>query len=298
MDLLIMLNGLDLFSGIGGMSIALREWVRPIAYCEIDPYCQGVLLSRMHEKSLPLALIWDDIRELGMGVLPSGIEMLYGGFPCQGISVAGHGRGLADERSGLFFEIIRLAKEIKPSLLFLENVPAITKRGGVQVIGHIAEMGYDCRWCCISAESLGALHKRDRWFLLAHSNNNGSFASERRNGIRKCFVSGKGSKEQKEDIGQTQRTSSISSDVAHTESKSLQQEYSSPLQECKREETWRRNSRDYWPFESREHWQETVRGVCRTSDGISFQVDRIKALGNAVVPMQAREAFKILMGIA
>ncbi len=74
------------------------------------------------------------------------------------------------ERSGLFFEIVRLAKEIKPPFIFLENVPAITSRGGLRVVREITEMGYDCRWCVISARSVGAPHLRERWFLLAKSN--------------------------------------------------------------------------------------------------------------------------------
>ena len=110
------------------------------------------------------------IRRLRKDDLPDGIEILYGGFPCQNISCAGNGRGLEGERSSLFFEIVRLAKEIKPKFLFLENVAGITCNGGLQVVREIASLGYDCRWCIISAASVGAPHKRDRWFLLAHSN--------------------------------------------------------------------------------------------------------------------------------
>jgi len=157
-----MLNGIDLFSGIGGISLALSEYVRPLAYCEIDPYCQAVLLSHQHKGTLPAAPIWDDIRTFPYGWFVDWIDIIYAGFPCQGISVAGHGKGLADERSGLFWEIVRLAKEIKPKFLFLENVPAITSRGGGTVVSALTEMGYDCRWCVISAASVGACHRRDR----------------------------------------------------------------------------------------------------------------------------------------
>jgi DNA (cytosine-5)-methyltransferase 1 len=163
-------NGLDLFSGIGGLTLALRDWVRPVAYCEIDPYCQGILLSRMAENNLPIAPIWDNVSTLSGDFFPSRvIDILYGGFPCQDISVAGCGKGLEGERSGLFFEIMRLAKEILPTFIFLENVPAITSRGGLRVVKEITTLGYDCRWCVISAASVGAVHKRERFFLLAHS---------------------------------------------------------------------------------------------------------------------------------
>jgi DNA (cytosine-5)-methyltransferase 1 len=163
-----MLNGLDLFSGIGGLSIALGEWVRPIAYCENDCYAQGVLLSRMAAGDIPRAPIWDDVRTLKGQDLPQ-IDILYGGFPCQDISVAGNGKGLEGERSGLFFEIVRLAQEIRPKFLFLENSPAIRTRGLDRVGKELARLGYDCRWGIVSAEEMGAPHERARWFLLAYS---------------------------------------------------------------------------------------------------------------------------------
>lgn len=255
-----MLNGLDLFSGIGGISIALRDWVRPVAYCEIDPYCQAVLLSRMANGDICPAPIWDDVKTLCPKMFRDGqIEIIYGGFPCQNISIAGLGKGLDGEQSRLFFEIVRLSKEIKPKFIFLENVPAITIRGGLQVVREITEMGYDCRWCVISAASIGAFHKRERWFLLAYSTG-GIF-----NG----------------------NTNSISSEQTNSLSKPIQEEKS----------TWGGSSGQYWPFESREHWQEAVSTVCRTSDGVPRQLDRLRALGNAVVPCQARKAFCILSGI-
>ena len=87
-----MLNGLDLFSGIGGLSIALNEWVKPIAYCEIEPFCQGVLLSRMATGDVTPAPIWDDIKTLRSPtteILRGHVDIIFGGFPCQDISVNG-----------------------------------------------------------------------------------------------------------------------------------------------------------------------------------------------------------------
>src|SRR5216684_4770914 len=121
--------GLDLFSGIGGITKALEGYVQPVAYCENDRYAQGVLLSRMANGDLPNAPIWSDILTLRGAMLPRTPEIIYGGFPCQDISVAGRGKGLDGERSGLFFEIIRLVGEIRPRFVFLENVAAITVRG-------------------------------------------------------------------------------------------------------------------------------------------------------------------------
>jgi DNA (cytosine-5)-methyltransferase 1 len=173
-----MLNGLDIFSGIGGLTTALSPWVNPKAYCEIDRYPQAVLLSRMANLELPSAPIWDDVRTLSKGMLPV-IDIIYGGFPCQDISLAGLGRGLAGERSGLVFEIFRLVKEIKPAFVFLENVPAIRTRGGERVVKELAALGYDCRWDCLSAYDVGAPHKRERWWLLAHNPNGGNESAYR-----------------------------------------------------------------------------------------------------------------------
>lgn len=273
------MNGLSLFSGIGGIDVALSEWVRPIAYCEIEPYCQGVLLSRMADESLCNSPIWDDIKTLEGDIFKGAVDIIYGGFPCQDISVAGNGAGLAGERSGLFFEIVRLCREIKPRFIFLENVPAITTRGGIEVVRQIAALGYDCRWCVISAASLGALHRRERWFLLAHA---------------KCEGLEVHRKPGQQEVPESRIKSindgnpdSESSKQAHPSTESIQTEG----------RTRGRSSGQHWPFESREHWQKTVSSMGKCSHGISNHVDRLRAMGNSVCPIQVKEAFKILMGI-
>ena len=256
------MNGLSLFSGIGGLDVALSPWVKPITYCEIDPFCQGVLLSRMADESLCHGPLWDDITTLDGNIFRGAIDIIYGGFPCQDISIAGHGKGLEGERSRLFFEIMRMAKESESNFIFLENVPAITTRGGLQVVKTITDMGYDCRWCIISAASVGALHQRERWFLLAK-------LSGSRNNSSDGHADSKPSKQ------------------TDTETK--------PIPTIKA--AWRGSPGQHWPFGSPKHWQETVSKMGKSSDGIPYHVDRIKALGNSVVPQQAKEAFKILMGI-
>jgi len=150
--------------------MALSPWVKPIAYCENDRYAQAVLLQRMSTREITRAPVWDDITTLLPEMLPrNGIDIIYGGFPCQDISVAGTRRGLEGKRSGLFYEIIRLATEIKPTFIFLENVPGIRTKGLKEVTGEITQLGYDCRWTILSASNVGAPHVRKRWWLLAHA---------------------------------------------------------------------------------------------------------------------------------
>jgi DNA (cytosine-5)-methyltransferase 1 len=243
----------------------------------------------MQEGHLSKAPIWPDIRTLPFEQLPP-IDIIFGGFPCQDISIAGAGKGLAGERSGLFFEIVRLCRELRPSFIFLENVPAITIRGGRDVVGAITSLGYDCRWCIISAAEVGAMHKRERWFLLAHSKHDGTSASEDWRSIGKEYVQRK-QQQQTKDSGKAERTSKLSSDVANANSSGLGE-----LRRPKSIQT-KQSTFECQGYESRKHWQETVSSMDKCSDGLSYHVDRLKALGNSVVPQQVRTAFKILMGI-
>ena len=324
--------GLDLFSGIGGITLALRQWVRPIAYCEIDRYCQAVLLSRMHDGELPTAPIWDDVRTLRGDMLPVKPDIIYGGFPCQDISVAGRGAGLAGERSGLFFEIARLIGEIRPRFIFLENVPAINLRGQEQVISALTDLGYDCRWTTVSAAEVGANHRRERWFCLAYSVS------------RRCGETGKRRRLGRVHTWRENNTGEIAEsgpEMAHTnggrgkqncvtpESRPKGIEQSSSY--CQRNEqaedeqvaSWRRPENDV-ANSARElsrsglrqdeaesgrrgfadsncqrcgtaNWWSTEPDVGRVAHGVPFRVDRLKSLGNAVVPLQAKVAFERLM---
>lgn len=87
---------------------------------------------------------------------------------CQDISIAGKGAGLAGERSGLWYEFRRIIGEVRPRFVFLENVPAITFRGGAEVVGHLAALGYDARWGIVAASDAGAPHRRERWWCVGY----------------------------------------------------------------------------------------------------------------------------------
>jgi DNA (cytosine-5)-methyltransferase 1 len=312
------MNGLDLFTGIGGITLALRGYVTPVAYCEIEPYCQSVLLQRMSEGNLPKAPIWDDVRTLPASELPR-IDIIYGGSPCQDLSVAGRKAGLDGERSGLFFEIVRLAKELRPTFLFLENVPGIRTRGLDRVLQELTEARHDCRWTMLSAAEVGALHRRERWFLLGYSQHNGSPSVEKPRGFGATVCNNKkGENEASKSTGtgspamlahaqserlEGQRGSSRGTETSLTEPSMPSEndrnskgfEDGSDKEANRNREPWRGNSGQYWPFKSRADWQETCGRVRRVSNGAPNRMDMLKSLGNGVVPIQVRAAFELLM---
>lgn len=176
------LRSISLFSGYGGIAIGLHQYSEPILYCDIEPYAQATLLSRMDDGTIPVAPIWNDVTTLNGVPFRGLVDLIEGGFPCQDISVAGKGAGLDGERSGLFREIIRLCKEASPSFLFLENVPAIRTRGSIEVQEALASIGYDARWGVISAAEVGANHRRERWFCLAKRRSESDFAIRPKHG--------------------------------------------------------------------------------------------------------------------
>lgn len=164
------LTVIDLFSGIGGFSYAAENIVggfRTTQFVEINKYCQKVL--RKHWPRVP---IHDDITNF----MPQkgSADVVCGGFPCQDISFAGRQAGIKQgTRSGLFYELMRVVRSVRPSYVVLENVAAICSRGLGVVLGEMAAAGYDCEWACIRASELGACHRRDRWWLVAYPNSAG-----------------------------------------------------------------------------------------------------------------------------
>jgi len=157
---------LDLFSGIGGFSLA-AQWVwgdelEIVGFCEIEKYAQKVL-----QKNFPGVPIYEDIKKLN-GKDFKNIDLITGGFPCQDISVAGKGAGLEGARSSLWFEMHRIIREIRPRFALIENVPMLTIRGGTRVIADLAEIGYDAEWTIIGADDVGAWHRRKRIWIVAY----------------------------------------------------------------------------------------------------------------------------------
>ena len=154
------MNVLDLFSGIGGFSLGLeRTGMRTVAFCEIDPWCRRLLITRW-----PGVPVLEDVRTADFPTA----DIICGGFPCQDVSLAGKRAGVAGERSGLYREVLRAIRLVRPRFTILENVAALLGFGMGRVLGDVAEDGLDAEWDCISAGDLGAPHGRDRvWIALA-----------------------------------------------------------------------------------------------------------------------------------
>lgn len=160
------LNVLDLFSGIGGFSLGLeRAGMRTVAFCEIEPYARAIL--RRHWPDVPC---YDDVRTITAdrlradGIVPN---VICGGFPCQDISPAGTGAGLDGERSGLWFEYLRIIGDFRPEVAILENSAALLHQGLERILSGLAQIGYGAEWHCLRASSVGAPFEGDRLYLLA-----------------------------------------------------------------------------------------------------------------------------------
>jgi len=157
----------SLFSGIGGLDLGIERGLasagvaaETIWQVEQSDYCRRVL-----SRHWPHAERYTDVRTITASSVDP-VDILCGGFPCQDISTAGKGAGLAGEKSGLFFEMARIVRELEPRIVVMENVPAIRTRGLDVVLRTMAALGYDARWGGLRASEVGAHHRRERWFCV------------------------------------------------------------------------------------------------------------------------------------
>jgi hypothetical protein len=160
-------KSLDLFSGIGGITYALREYFEPTLYCDNDRACQDVIARHIETGSLPQAHLVSDVRSIHK--VDDGVRAIVGGSPCQSISCMGKREGIAEgTKSGLFLEIVRIIDE-NPNIdiLFLENVANILRVGVREVVETLTSRGFTLAWTIKHARGYGAPHKRERWFCLA-----------------------------------------------------------------------------------------------------------------------------------
>jgi len=273
----------SLFAGIGGIDLGFERCGMECKWqVEINDYAQKVLA-----KHWPAVHRERDIRECSARNL-DWVDVIAGGFPCQDISYAGLGAGLDGERSGLFFEAIRLVSELQPRAVVLENVAALLTRGLDRVLGTLAEIGYDAEWHCIPAAYVGAPHIRDRVFVIAiHSNPENSYARQphKRNAKR----SGANSPQKRQRL--RNQPSGLGSIVADSNKHIPCQERLQRSGELLRiggdtQEDFRRGLASNWAIEP---------DVGRVAHGIPNRVDRLRGLGNAVVPQVAELVGKMVL---
>jgi DNA-cytosine methyltransferase len=169
------MNGLSLFSGIGGFDLAMeRAGINLVGMCEIDKNAQNVLRKRFQD--VPL---FDDVREVGVNTHEKGsVDIICGGFPCQDLSIAGKRAGLAGERSGLWFEFARVIDELEPRWVVIENVPGLLSSDKGQdfaiILRWLVERGYGVSWRILDARYFGVPQRRRRVFVVASFGNGSS----------------------------------------------------------------------------------------------------------------------------
>ena len=255
---------LDLFSGIGGFALAAR-WagMDTVGFCEIEEYPRKVL-----EKNFPGVPIHKDIRELN-GSEYEGIDLITGGYPCQPFSTAGKRKGHEDDRH-LWPEMLRIVTQARPTWIVAENVTGHITMGLDQVLSDLENEGYASRTIVIPACGVGAEHRRDRVWILANS------------GGRRLSGEGKG------EVEQSRGAEAIctSKAMADTESGNVRRRDSFKV-ERQRKESGESGCTDggSWALEPR---------VGRVVDGLPHRMDRIRGLGNAIIP---QIAYRIMMAI-
>jgi DNA (cytosine-5)-methyltransferase 1 len=272
---------LDLFSGIGGFSLGLEATghFETAAFCEIEPYCKQVL-----KKHWPTVPIFDDIRQL-KGTDIGTIDIITGGYPCQPFSVAGKQKAEQDPRH-LWPEYFRLIQELKPTWVIGENVSGHIKLGLDSVLEDLASEGYSTRTFSISASSIGANHKRERVWTIANLANSECLGWTKRPEESKEFKGEKSSyqfdnssegrieSEPGQDVANTNEERVFSSKIARDNGKDKQKSNDEHIGRCSTA-FGRKVLQGNWSVEPR---------VGRVAHGIPKRVDRLKTLGNAVVP--------------
>ena len=304
---------LDLFSGIGGFSLGLEStgYFKTIAFCEKDEFCQKVL--RKHWKDIPIE---SEIRNVKGSNYKA--DIITGGFPCQPFSVAGKRKGTEDDRY-LWDETIRIVAETKPRWFIGENVEGIINiQDGMvlrQVQNDLEREGFQVQCLVIPASGIGAWHQRKRVWIVANSetirrrkpgefnkkkgiekSNATQFNSKNKN-VSNSEYNGSYTPKRNETFksgNQSEEWLFVGDDrfnVSDTSSEGLQGLWDAyELQEIRKKIKINREGNDG----TRQSWWQTQSRICGVPNGISFELDknrnnRIKSLGNSIVPLIARQ---------
>ena len=163
-------NELSICAGYGGLGMGVGIAVpgtRGVCYVEREAASIEILAARMQDGSMAEAPIWTDLCTFDGKPWRGVVDIITAGIPCQPWSLAGKQAGFEDERH-LGEELIRVVGEVEPSLVFVENVRGFVRAGLPDLLGRLADLGFDAEWDMFSAASVGATHQRERLFMLAH----------------------------------------------------------------------------------------------------------------------------------
>ena len=246
---------------------------------EIDSYARSVLLARQADGTFERFPIWDDITTFDGRPWRQAIDVVSGGFPCQGISTAGSRQGLTDGRSGLWFEMLRVIGEVGPKFVFAENSPNLRTKGLGVVIEGLTSLGYDVRWGVLGAWHVGAPHKRNRLWIAA------------RNTDIKGQPIGSRDDSQMAKLQELATAHSYGSSIRYAEQRQKGrrveiQDEGEPISKL--------NGIERGIVEWGKGWWSTEPDVGRVADGVADRVHRLRAIGNGQVPSCAAAAWAVL----
>ncbi|WZY36101.1 DNA (cytosine-5-)-methyltransferase [Bacillus sp. FSL W8-1122] len=292
------MKSIELFAGIGGIALA-AEWagIETVAFCEREPFCQKIL-----NKHWPDVPIFDDIKTLDKkaleerGIDVGAIELITGGFPCQPYSVAGKRKGTEDDRD-LWPEMFRVIEEIRPTWVVGENVANFANMELDRTLFDLESIGYKGRAFVLPAAAVEAPHERMRTFIVSHTNS--VRRNDRGNNRQERQIQGErhrnDKKNQPEWFGRLDRTREVCAVFSDTSSERLQRqrEFVEPIHTTKDEKREANKSIDVCQLRK---WAVEP-DVGRVAHGVPDRVDRIKGLGNAVVPQQIYPIFETIMKI-
>lgn len=268
------LRELALFAGAGGGILGghLLGW-RTVCAVEWADYPRKVLLARQRDGMLSRFPIWDDVQTFDGNPWRGRVDVVSGGFPCQDISAAGKGAGIDGARSGMWFHMARIVREVRPRFVFVENSPMLTSRGLGRVLGDLAAMGYDAEWGVLGAVDVGAPHRRDRIWVVAYANRNGVEKRMREDGRPTCGSSEEGWMEA---VGGCEILADANMPrLEEWDGSTGAPRARAPAVVC-----------DWWTTEP---------DVGRVAHGVAHRVDRLKAIGNGQVSLVAATAFRLLI---
>ena len=290
----LVLRALSLCAGIGGLDLALKPMgVRTVCYVERDSFAAAVLVAQMERKALDCAPVHSDLQSFDGRAWRGVVDCVTAGFPCQPVSVSGSRAGTDDER-WIWPLIERILDDVQPRYVFLENVPGLLSLGASRVFWSLAKLGFDAEWTCLPASAVGATHERNRWFCLAYRDANAS--RELESLIR---VEREGSPQL--GIGSDELAYTTSPRLERTGRVQGHADDGCGAVEHTANTTTRSELPRFPPGPGDTAWEGIIDGwphlepsICRVAHGISYHVDRLRCLGNAVVPAQASAAFQLL----